>query len=404
MFPELGVKRALLLQGPMGPFFQRFARDLRDAGIEVTKVNLNAGDALFYPRGALAYRGTPERWPDFLGGLIRARGIDGIFVFGDGRPYHRQAIELARRLGVAVFVFEEGYLRPDYITLERDGVNGYSQMPKDPAVYRALALPEGEAPERPLHVGATFGRAAWFSTLYSLALTLGFFAYPHYRHHRPLNAWAEAFRWVRGGLRKLRYRFDEREVSQRLVTQHRHQYFLVALQVHQDFQLQHSRFRSVPAFIEEVVASFAAHAPAQMLLVIKHHPMDRAYADYGPLIARLTERHKLDGRVLYVHDLHLPTLLRNARGAVMINSTVGLSSLQYGTPVKVLGAAVYDMEGLTCQAPLEQFWNDPGKIDPLLCRGFRRYLLQHNQINGSFYRPLPELGGATGLGWFPHKS
>lgn len=53
-------KRVLLLQGPVGPFFKRLAADLRGAGAQVHKVNFNAGDWLFYPRGAIAYRGTMD--------------------------------------------------------------------------------------------------------------------------------------------------------------------------------------------------------------------------------------------------------------------------------------------------------------------------------------------------------
>lgn len=401
MFPELGVRRALLLQGPMGPFFWRLAHDMRAKGIEVTKVNLNAGDALFYPSGAIAYRGTLQAWPDKVRELIRSRSIDAVFVFGDGRPYHRKAIEVAEELGVEVFVFEEGYLRPDYITLERGGVNGYSRMPKDPEFFRTYAQNSELKLEKPVSVGPTFRYAAWYSTLYSLALTLGFVLYPRYRHHRPLNAWVEAFRWVRGGIRKLIYKVRERGVLEGLVQHHDKKYFLVALQVHQDFQLQHSRFRSVPEFIEEVVASFAAHAPKDNLLVIKHHPMDRAYVDYRGIIARLTAQHGLAGRVLYVHDLHLPTLLRHSRGAVMINSTVGISALVYDTPVKILGAAIYDMEGLTYQGSLEEFWRTPGEVDARTFQCFRRYLSERNQANGTFYRALDRLPGATGLGWFP---
>lgn len=385
MYPDFGVRRALLLQGPMGPFFWRFAGDLRASGVEVIKVNLNAGDGLFYPRDAIAYRGTLRDWPNKVRELIRAHAIDGIFVFGDGRPYHRKAIEVAEELGIEVFVFEEGYLRPDYITLERGGVNGYSRMPKDPEFFRAYAKNVDFKPEKPVSVGPTFRYAAWYSTLYSVALTFGFWLYPRYRHHRPLNAWAEAYRWVLSGIRKLIYKIRERGVIERLIEHHDQKYFLVALQVHQDFQLHHSRFRSVPEFIEEVVASFAAYAPKNNLLVIKHHPMDRAYAEYSGLLRKLSAQHGLRDRLIYVHDLHLPTLLRHARGAVMINSTVGLTSIQYGTPVKILGAAVYDVAGLTCQETLAEFWKDPGAIDVELFRGFRNYLLSINQVNGSFY-------------------
>jgi capsular polysaccharide export protein len=43
-------RRTLMLQGPMGPFFERLARTLRAHGQQVWKVNFNAGDELVLPR------------------------------------------------------------------------------------------------------------------------------------------------------------------------------------------------------------------------------------------------------------------------------------------------------------------------------------------------------------------
>jgi len=128
--------------------------------------------------------------------------------------------------------------------------------------------------------------------------------------------------------------------------------------------------------------------------------MDRAYKEYSALLRRLGERYGVSERLRYVHDLHLPTLLRRAVGAVMINSTVGLQSISYGTPVKVLGDAVYDMPGLTHQGTLDEFWRAPGSVDDELYRGFRNYLLHTNQANGSFTRPLAGVPTPTGIRWF----
>lgn len=405
MLPELRCRRALLLQGPMGPFFRRFADELTSHGVEVTKVNFNAGDGLFFggPR-ALAYRGNREQWPAYLRELLRARDIDGLFLFGDFRPLHRAAIAIARELGIAVWVFEEGYLRPDFITLERDGVNARSPLPREPHAYLSEQL---DAPE-PRPVGShSFALGAWYSVLYALALTLFGFFYPRYVHHRPLNAWLEAFRWVRSGVRKQWFSFRERSVLARLAGPRAGKYFLVSLQVHCDAQLEGSRFGSVEGFIEHVARSFSEHGRAEDALVIKHHPMDRAYREYGPLIAQLAQRYGLGERLCYVHDLHLPTLLRHARGAAMINSTVGLSALSHGIPVKLLGAAIYDLPGLTHQGTLESFWHEPAPVDATLLGAFRGFLLRYNQVAGSFYVRAPGASGAAGIHWFegspPHS-
>ena len=117
----------------------------------------------------------------------------------------------------------------------------------------------------------------------------------------------------------------------------RKRYVLVPLQVHNDSQiLRHSRFGSVANFIDEVLASFAVHSPAEQLLVFKHHPLDRPYNDYRRHIARRAAALGVAHRVHYIHDQHLPTLLMHAAGVVTVNSTTGLQSMYHGTPVITL--------------------------------------------------------------------
>jgi len=129
--PEaLRGKRILLLQGPVGPFFRRLAKELRAAGAEVHKVNFNGGDGLFYPRGAISWRGHPGDWPQFLARLLQERRIDIVLLFGDCRPIHRVARSVAQQYGVRVGAFEEGYIRPNFVTFEQFGVNGFSLMPR----------------------------------------------------------------------------------------------------------------------------------------------------------------------------------------------------------------------------------------------------------------------------------
>lgn len=399
MLPDLDVSHALLLQGPAGPFMRRFASELRAEGIAVTKVNFHAGDALFFGgRDAVSFRGRFEDFPEWVDALMEERGIDGVFAFGDCRTLHRMAFEAAERRGASTWAFEEGYLRPDWITLERWGVNGHSRMPKDPAFYRSLDLPDLPAPSS---VGKSFHLTSWYSTLNALAFTHLNRGFPHYEHHRILNAWYHTFVWCRNVARKRRFAWAERDMLQRFTGPLSGRYFLVPLQVHCDFQILHSPYSDVLEFVDEVLTTFAAHAAPEDHLLLKHHPMDRAYREYGALLQQLARRHDLVGRLHYCHDLHLPTLLKNAKGTITINSTVGLSSMHHGTPVCCLGTAVYDMEGLTHQEGLQTFLAAPGEVDMDLYHRFRRYLLHVNQVNGSFYKRLPGRTLHTGVRWFP---
>lgn len=374
-----GFKRLLMLQGPVGPFFWLLARQLRRQNVEVHKVNMNGGDALFFPGPAVrSWRGRPEDWPGYLAGLIAELDVDAIALFGDCRLHHRQAIAVAEGRNIPVFVFEEGYLRPDHITVEVDGVNGSSPL------VGITRIPAVEDPGEPIRVGNSFPKFATWATLYLLAKDIGQILFCHYRHHRG-NCIDEGLAHLRWGLRKLlSRRRDRRRIE--AVSRAGKPYFLLPLQVHFDSQIsQHSPFFSITHMVTGVIRSFAAHAPMDTMLLIKHHPLDRGHCSYRDTIERSASAAGCADRVIYFADGHLPSLLDGAVGTVTCNSTVGLSSLWHGAPVKVLGQAIYDRPGLTAQCPLDQFWSAPQPVNRDNVLAFTGFLRATCQANGSFY-------------------
>ena len=382
---QFAGQRVLLLQGPIGPFFSWLSRDLRELGAHVWKVDFNGGDWLFSPCGSISFTGTSNEWPNFLRILLRRYKIDIIILFGDCRSLHRVACEIARQNSIRIGVFEEGYIRPDFITFEQYGVNGYSQIPRSADFYRDVILKEKPI----IPVGNTFWYGALWCVFYYVASALLETSFPHYQHHRPLTV-LEALPWIRSLGRKVYYSIKERGMLKYLLSK---KYFFVPLQVYNDVQISiHSTFKSIPEFIVYVLDSFAHNADPQYYLVIKHHPMDRAYNEYGKFIQTQAQLLGIEKRVIYIHDQHLPTLLHHACGVVLVNSTVGLSALYHGTPVKVCGTAIYDLEGLTFQGPLNQFWKlaVSAKPNKELYDRLRSYLIEHTQINGSFYKRLPK--------------
>jgi capsular polysaccharide export protein len=392
-------KRVVLLQGPVGPFFRRLAKDLAWAGAFVCKINFNGGDWLFFPDNATAFTGTPDDWPLFFHHFLLEKKIDSVFLFGDCRPIHTAAHAVATKLGLDIGVFEEGYIRPDYVTFERSGVNALSSLPKAPLAYlNGKWEPDDRAP---LPVGHPFRLTALWAILYYAASHALRPFFPHYQHHRPLKIW-EGLYWLRGFWRRRYYRRKERNIEEKLSGQLSGKYFLAPLQVPIDSQVQiHSGYSMVEDFIADLIRSFATHSAPDDYLVFKHHPLDRGYHDHTRLIAKLAKQHHIPDRVLYIHDQPLPVLIEHARGVVVINSTVGFSAIHHGRPVKTCGTAFYDMLGLTFQGPLEDFWSqaDAYPPDPELYRRFRSFIIQRTQLNGNFYRRLPIPGMAAGLVW-----
>ena len=119
--------------------------------------------------------------------------------------------------------------------------------------------------------------------------------------------------------------------------------------------------------------------------MLKDHPLDRAYRSYSTLIRQLGERYGLSSRLYYIDIVNLPAVLDNAQGTVVINSTVGLSSLIHLVPTLCLGRAVYDITGLTFQGSLDEFWRQPGSVDPVLLQKFILWLRRETQLVGTIW-------------------
>ena len=133
------------------PFFARLADRMLANGHRLLKVNFNAGDwAYWAPRSCWHFRGRPESLRDFLDDKYRKFGITDQILFGDRRPVHRPAVEHAAVGGVRTHVYEEGYFRPYWVTLERRGLNGHSLLPRDPDWFREVG---GRLPDPPQPVG-----------------------------------------------------------------------------------------------------------------------------------------------------------------------------------------------------------------------------------------------------------
>ncbi|MNN06007.1 Capsule polysaccharide biosynthesis protein [compost metagenome] len=330
-------------------------------------------------------------WESFLRNLLSERRIDAIVVFGTSRRHHRIAARVAESLDIAFWAFEEGYVRPDYITLERGGVNADS--PLAPLCMEDI-LKLGNPP-KPQKFQSSFRTMALNSFWYFAGGMMGARRYPHYRHHKPFGL-HELAQWVRAAYRKQVYRWQERSLREQLLASEHPHFFLVPLQVYNDSQIRvHSPWRRIEDFIKWTAHSFAEHAPLDSVLVFKHHPMDRGHTDYASAIKACATRYGASGRILYIHDAHLPSLLHRCMGLVTVNSTTGLQALFHRVPVIVLGRCFYAKPGLTYQGPLDAFWNDPGAVDMSVYTRFRNYLVRVSQINSSFYAddmlvPVPE--------------
>jgi len=399
-------KNVLLLQGPKGPFFWRLAKDLKKAGAKVFKINFNGGDLLFYPIGAVNFRGSLNDWEKFIKNFYERNKIDIVLLFSDVKPLHKIAINVAKEKGIEVGVFEEGYIRPDYVTFEPSGVNGNSVFAKlaekNVSVYD-LPVPNCRV-NPPQKVGNTFWHEVLWAILYYLASDIFRPLFPKYEHHIelyfPKSLLKLGIPWLVAGLKKPFQSWQARRIQKLLTSTLKGKYFLVPLQVHNDSQVVlYSPFEDVRDFIRSVITSFSKHAPEDFFLVFKHHPRDRAFRNYSNLIKTLASEYKVKDRIFYIYDGHLPTLIDNSAGVVVINSSVGFQALNHGKPVAVLGTAVYAFPDLVFKN-LDEFWQEAPStsVDLKAVSLLRRLILIYCQINGSLHKKVSK-ESYSGLRW-----
>lgn len=385
--PRQGSRRFLFLQGPISPFFLEVARGLAARGHGVHRINLCLGDRLFWGRvegqpKAIDYQGRPEDWPGFIEGFLDRHGITDILLLGEQRAYHRAAITAAASRGIAVVVTDFGYFRPDWITLERDGMGGDSRFPRDPAEIRALArsLPPADLTER---LRDDFGRQASWDVIYHLA-AIAPWPFRHYRshqlHHPAITYWGIARRLLRRGA-------ERAEGERALAAIGNRPYWLFAMQMETDSVRAYSRYPDLDTPIAETLASFAAHAAPEAHLLLKAHPLDPCVKDWTARIGRLAAAAGLSGRVHLAHGGSLDDMVNGMQGLVTINSTVGLKALVFGKPVKALGTAVWDVPGLTHQGSLDSFWTEAAPPDQDFRADFLAALQATTQLRGVFYAP-----------------
>ena len=374
------TRHFLFLQGLPGPAFRRIARRLETQGHRTSRINFTGGDLADWHFRGTAYRGGTSDFGTWLRHRIGQEQVTDLVLLGDRRPLHRQAIDAAQQSGIDVHVFEEGYLRPNSVTIERWRGGQPWEPPTSLAACQVLAantvFVEAGIENR-------FIRRWREAVMYWIWTVLLMPAFPRYRSHRQLSAVNEMLAWLRRYLRRSR----EYDASgQALADLGNRPFFLFPLQLDGDAQLVYrSPFAAIEQAVSAVFASFASHAPDDLHLLVKRHPFDPDPRRWRRRIGVLAAEAGLSCRVHFVEFADLDALLAQCRGVVTVNSTVGGLALRQGRAVHVLGQALYAMPGLATAGPLAPFWTAPQPVAPDDFAIFAGALWQECLVNAGFH-------------------
>lgn len=373
----------VMLQGPPGPFFALLGQRMRELGATVYRINFNGGDRVDWPSDcAVDFRGRSNEWPRYFDHFLRDNGVTDVMLFGDCRPLHRAAHGMAKLRNINIHVFEEGYIRPDWVTMELDGVNGHSNLPRDPQWFLDQARHLPPVPNLP-PITASFDRRVRDSYRYFHHVVTQFWRFPHYRSHRPGSVLIEGIRW--GWKLVVSNKTVARRTKEVLSRIDGRSYFLFPLQLTSDYQIrEHSPFPDMASAVHYVLDSFQRHAPADTLLLIKEHPLDAGTTIWSQFVKREAKKRGLAGRVLHIAGGDLAHMAERSKGMITVNSTSGSFALAAKVPVIVLGDAIYGVDGLTYQQPLDRYWTAMAHPDERVWQAFRQVLHARCLVRGGF--------------------
>lgn len=352
------------------------------------RVGFNAGDRAFWfhPRSYIPFRGTADAWEQTFKDLLDEKSVTDIVLYGDTRPIHASAVAEARARGLTVHVFEEGYMRPYWVTYERGGTNGNSRL-MDMTIeqmQKALEKSDMEAPLPPGHWG-DMRQHVFYGALYHWFVMFRNGDYRNFRPHRDLPVTKE-FQLYLKRLLLMPVQAVERRLATLRIKYGGFPYHLALLQLEHDSSFQkHSPFDTMSDFLELVIDGFAEGAPQHHHLVVKAHPLEDGRVPVRREIKRLARARGVADRVHFVRGGKLAQLLNDARTAVTVNSTAGQQVLWRGIPLKVFGRAVYAKPEFVSSQPLSEFFQNAARPDNKAYKDFRRYLLETSQLPGGFY-------------------
>jgi capsular polysaccharide export protein len=418
-------RRFLIVTAPFGPFGRALADALQAEGASVARMLFNAGDAASWRRsGAVPYTGDVRRWPQRLARLVQDQGLTDLIVFGEGGPYNQGVLSQRDKLKalaathtvesdaeatgdandqrraqaasdrvasgsagagathpLRIWVMENGYFRPDWITVEENGVNASSGLPRDRGAYDP-PIPE-ILPTRA--AGRILPHHVVNISLYHMVQPLGRLVFHRYVYPYTQSPWLQFVGHVK---RFLGLTFASRSEADAEVIRARGPFFLACLQREGDAQLlRYSHYADNTAFLAEILTSFARHAPADARLVVKNHPLDPGLVDLRRMTHVLAVERGIADRVDFIDGGNLAQLCRASSGMVVNNSSAALSAMGFKTPVKVLGDAFFDFDGLADQKPIDAFWTNPTPPDDALFHRFRAHVIARTQVNGNYHEP-----------------
>jgi len=314
------------------------------------------------------------KYLSFTRDYIRKNHIDIVMMHNDLRWQHALTIEVCNELNILYLITERGIFRPNTLTIDFKGVNGYSSLPKDKAFYKEYTPKSKE-----FHHNYKTGKIVHTKT------NLKFILFIILNKIGDFWGWNSTVKNKNYSLTHYLHLFIRQKFFKVKATMHQtlpQRYLFIPLQLSTDTQiLIHSKFKNIQEFISTVENDFYTLNNKNIKLVFKIHPMERGMVKY-----------LFDERSMLVEN-GTNELIRKSEAIVIINSTVGFEAIKNYKKVIVLGEAFFKIEDIVVCSSKENFKNDlnyvlSGRIKPDkdLIDKFVHYVQYEYQINGNLFK------------------
>ncbi|GGK58283.1 capsule biosynthesis protein [Amphritea balenae] len=375
----------LLLQGPPSSFSKLLGQELKKRGAKCYRINLCLGDWFYWNgKDTTNYMGSLADWPSFLNQFIKQHQVTDILYYADRFPYHREAIKVAGDNNINAITYENGYLRPHWITLEHNGMSRLSHFPSDPEYI----LSEGKKYPMPVaekNLGHPFWKEAFHEVFFNLTNFFDLLFFRKYQSDKVYNPLFEYLHYIPRLFRESKNNLIAEQITEQLYKENSG-FFIFPLQMQNDYQLrENSPFDHQSEAIAMAIKAFSISAPTGHKLLFKIHPLDNGIEEWSKIISTLAQQSGIEDKVLFIDGGNLNKIIKRCNGIITINSTVGVHGVLKEIPVINLGYAMYDIPGLTSQQNLNDFFINPEKPDPELIDSFVRLAAVSIQVQGSFY-------------------
>lgn len=384
-FPRRNV---LLLQGPTGLFFKELQLELEHQGGNTKHVLFNAADELYsLRRDQIRFSGTVDEWEGWLRSYLAKNTIDVIVYFGCKRPAHVVAARLAGEFGIEAISLEEGYIRSGYITCEQGGNNDLS-----PIMGKLPQPDQHYIGQERFETGPTFAWMNWWSMTYYLWRS--WFSREtdkHLYHIEVMGPWKDTLFWMANALRTIFKKFLEARTISKTIKHFDKDYILVPLQLPSDSQMREAANGwSIERLVCEVLTSFAKNRSVRKV-VFKLHPLDGKAIQRTAFIKNTAERLGVAGDIVILHTGSIAKLCVHSDGMIIVNSTSGISAIHHGTPLLVLGKAIFRNEDLVMcgsdEDSIAAFFDKRWAASASLRQHYLEFIKARTLLAGDYYSP-----------------